>query len=156
MKPILAFLICLLALLGCEADNLDQPSEALAATDYPEGFCYDLSGSWEMISMKVTTPDTSYAVDQLEQPTLKVLNETHWMFIRQSAEEFVFAQGGPYKIEDGAYTEIVGYSAEPGNIDQEYVFECRLEGDSLWHHRGDLGNMFVDEVWRRVESEESM
>ena len=139
----------LLVFTGCQSEAVQQVAEALPVNS--GGVCEDLSGSWEMISMTVTTPDTSYTQDETEIPTLKVLNETHWMFIRQSADEFVFAQGGPYHLEEGAYTEIVGYSAEPGNIDQEYSFNCRIEGDSLWYHEGNLGGgTYVDEIWRRV------
>ena len=100
--------------------------------------------------MEVTTPDSTYEQDYTEVPTLKILNRSHWMFIRQSAETFIFAQGGPYTLEDGVYTEIVGYSADPNNVGKEYVFECGLQGDSLWYHKGDLGGIYVDEVWRRV------
>lgn len=151
MKWIFLPLLVGVVLTGCEYDP-----DTAAASDHPEGYCDDLSGSWEMVSMTVTTADTTYTQDESEIPTLKVLNDTHWMFIRQSADEFVFAQGGRYRLEDGVYTEIVDYSAEPGNIGQEYVFECRLEGDSLWYHKGDLGSLAVDEVWRRVESEQAM
>ena len=140
----------LLLLLGCEYADSDTPPAAVADVAYPEGYCNDLSGSWEMVSMTVTTADTIYTQDQSQIPTLKVINDTHWMFIRQSAEEFIFAQGGQYRLEDGKYTEIVDYSAEPGNISKEYTFECELLDDS-WYHKGDLGNMFVDEVWQRVQ-----
>lgn len=146
MKSAICLICCTLAVIGAVHAQPDLSSEALPGQET----CTDLNGSWEMISMTVTTPDSVYTQDESEVPTLKILNDTHWMFIRQSAQEFVFAQGGTYRLEDGVYTEIVGYSAEPGNIGSEYVFECRLEGDSLWHHKGDLGSMFVDEVWRRV------
>ena len=145
--------LLLLLLLGCEYTDSDIPPAAVAEETHPDGYCDDLSGSWEMVSMTVTTTDSIYTQDQTQIPTLKVLNGTHWMFIRQSAEEFIFAQGGQYRLEDGVYTEIVDYSAEPGNISNEYVFECELIDDS-WYHRGDLGNMFVDEVWQRVEVSE--
>ncbi len=145
------FSVCAFLIAGCIPTT--TPPDAVAEVVHPEGYCDDLSGSWEMVSMTVTTPDTIYTQDQSEVPTLKVLNDTHWMFIRQSAEAFVFAQGGRYALEDGKYTEIVEYSAEPGNIDQAYAFECELLDDS-WYHRGDLGGTFVDEIWQRVEAEE--
>ncbi len=126
-------LLCLFCLsllsFGCENSAPEVPPVAEAIT-YPEGYCHDLSGSWEMVSMTVTTADSIYTQDQTEIPTLKVINDTHWMFIRQSADEFIFAQGGPYHLENGQYTEIVGYSAEPENINQEYVIESELIDDS--------------------------
>ena len=143
---LIAFLLS--ASVGCATGT--TPDQA-TAENVPEGYCDNLTGSWEMISMDVITPDSSYTQGAEEAPTLKILNDTHWMFIRQSSERFVFAQGGPFRLEEGKYIEEVGYSAEPGNVGREYVFECRLEGDSLWHHKGDLGGVIVDETWRRVQ-----
>jgi hypothetical protein len=150
MKTNRLFFFCaflLSASVGCAADT--KPEQA--TEQHPEGYCDNLNGSWEMISMNVTTADSSYTQGADEAPTLKILNDTHWMFIRQSAERFVFAQGGPFRLEEGKYYEEVGYSAEPGNVGNVYTFECRLEGDSLWHHKGDLGGIVVDETWRRVQ-----
>lgn len=105
MKSAICLICCTLAVIGAVHAQPDLSSEALPGQET----CTDLNGSWEMISMTVTTPDSVYTQDESEVPTLKILNDTHWMFIRQSAQEFVFAQGGTYRLEDGVYTEIVGY-----------------------------------------------
>lgn len=148
MKSLVLFTCTLCLFAGCEYYT-EPPADATADSAMPEGYCDDLTGSWQMVSMTVTTADSIFTLDETQTPTLKVLNESHWMFIRQSSDEFIFAQGGPYRLEDGVYTEVVAYSAEPENINQEYVFECELIDDA-WYHKGDLGGMFVDEIWQRV------
>ena len=51
-------LICVAFLCaGCEYYT-SPPVDAEAGDGLPEGFCEDLSGSWEMVSMTVTTPDS--------------------------------------------------------------------------------------------------
>ena len=128
-------------------------SEAAASED--AGPCPSVIGSWELVSIAETAEALSGQFesdpDYQQSPTLKILNETHWMFIRQSAEAFVHSQGGRYSLQPGGfYTEYVEYSAIPENVGQSFQFECRLEGDSLWHHVGGQGDARYDEVWRRV------
>ena len=149
----LCFSCLLLFSFGCNINPSEMPPVVEAVT-YPEGYCNDLNGSWEMVSMTVTTADSIYTQDQTEIPTLKIINDTHWMFIRQSADEFIFAQGGRYRLEEGKYIETVGYSAEPENINKEYVFDCEVIDDS-WYHKGDLGSMFVDEIWQRISLDDT-
>lgn len=133
-----------------EGDAADMEAAAM------DDVCPSLVGSWELISIADDSPaltgefesDPNYQ----EAPTLKVLNNTHWMFIRQSSESFIHAQGGRYTLESGGfYTEYVDYSAIPGNVGKSFSFECRLEGDSLWHHHGGQGDTRYREVWRRVD-----
>jgi hypothetical protein len=129
-----------------------KPQEEVAAVIRPvsgSAASCDLLGSWEMVSMKMVTSDSTVEYDESERPTLKVLNGTHWMFIRQSGDRFIFAQGGRYTLEGDTYTETVEYSADPANIGQSYTFTCSVEGEN-WHHRGGLGNVQYDELWRRV------
>ncbi|GIV62397.1 MAG: hypothetical protein KatS3mg044_1263 [Rhodothermaceae bacterium] len=149
--------LLLMSLTGC-----NDPSSNAGATASPEDAsamdledpCPSLVGSWELVSIEEDSPaltgefesDPNYQV----APTLKILNDTHWMFIRQSADNFIHAQGGRYTLHDGIYTEMVEYSAIPGNVGLDFTFECRLEGDSLWYHTGGLGDHRYQEVWRRV------
>ena len=118
--------------------------------------CPSLVGTWELVEIRESagalTGEFSSDPDYQEAPTLKLLNETHWMFIRQSADQFVHAQGGRYSLEPGGfYTEFVEYSAITANVGEQFSFECQLEGDSLWHHVGGIGDTRYDEIWRRVQ-----
>lgn len=151
----LAFLVILAPAACRDASNGEAgvDASALRAGDGP---CPSLVGSWELVSIADSAPALSgeFESDPNYQPapTLKILNDTHWMFIRQSAEQFVHAQGGRYTLEPGGlYTENVAYSAIPENVGQSFEFECVLEGDSLWHHKGGQGDTRYDELWRRVE-----
>lgn len=145
--------LVVLAVVGCAetADETDVASSEEAVTDP----CPDLMGSWELVQIQESALALSGEFesdpDYQQAPTLKILNDTHWMFIRQSAQQFVHAQGGRYTLEPGGfYTEHVEYSAIPENVGQSFSFECTLEGDSLWHHVGGQGDARYDEVWRRV------
>ena len=152
----LAFLL-ILSLSAC-GDMPDEEAGSMneaAAARTVEGPCPSVVGSWELVSIAETagalTGEFESDPDYQQAPTLKILNETHWMFIRQSADQFVHSQGGRYALEPGGfYTEYVEYSAIPENVGQSFEFECKLEGDSLWHHVGGQGDARYDEVWRRV------
>ena len=152
---IVAFALLLTLFLSACGDTSGGDSGAPAmATNVVEGPCPNLIGSWELVSIADDAPalqgsdtDPVYAFGK----TLKILNASHWMFIRQLDDGLIHAQGGRYTLEPGGfYTESVGYSALPSNVGMNFNFECRLEGDSLWHHIGGLGDARYDEVWRRV------
>lgn len=148
-------LLLILSLAACGDTSGGDAGAPAMATKTVEGPCPSLVGSWELVSIADDAPalqgsDTD-PVYQLAK-TLKILNETHWMFIRQLDDDLIHAQGGRYTLEPGGfYTESVGYSALPSNIGKNFTFECQLEGDSLWHHIGGLGDARYNEVWRRVE-----
>ena len=150
---LLPALIFVLALTGCaDAPEAEYGDDAMDTSSDP---CPSLVGSWELVSIQETASALSGEFasdpDYRQAPTLKVLNETHWMFIRKTAESFVHAQGGRYALESGGfYTEYVEYSAIPENVGQSFQFECRVEGDSLWHHVGGQGDTRYNEKWRRV------
>ncbi len=159
LPVIVAFAFLLILSLNACGDapggEAGASAESMAATDVVEGPCPSLIGSWELVSIAETAAALSGEFesdpDYQQAPTLKILNGSHWMFIRQSADEFVHSQGGRYSLEPGGfYTEYVEYSAIPENVGQSFAFECVLEGDSLWHHRGGQGDTRYDEVWRRV------
>lgn len=146
----MALLLLLAACGGAESDE-EMATDAQAMED----LCPSVAGSWELIDIRdnalALSGDFESDPDYQEAPTLKILNDTHWMFIRQSADQFVHSQGGRYSLEAGGfYTEYVEYSAIAENVGQSFAFECRLEGDSLWHHVGGQGDTRYDEIWRRV------
>ena len=154
MKSLVSVLLILLLIVGC-AETDDTADSAMDETGTVDELCPSVLGTWELVSIEETSSALSGEFesdpDYQEAPTLKVINETHWMFIRQAADRFVHAQGGRYSLEPGGfYTEHVEYSAIPQNVDESFRFECRIEGDSLWHHVGGQGDARYDELWRRV------
>ncbi|MDE2826500.1 MAG: hypothetical protein OXL40_04200 [Bacteroidota bacterium] len=75
--------------------------------------CPNLVGSWELVEIRESAGALSGEFesdpDYQEAPTLKVVNSTHWMFIRQTAGSFVHAQGGRYTLDSlGQYTDVCG------------------------------------------------
>ncbi len=156
--PVFVLTLVILSVSACgEAADVDavDPAPVPEVAAAAQGPCPSLLGSWELVSISDDSPALTgeFATDPNYQiaPTLKVLNETHWMFIRQSSESFIHAQGGRYTLDpSGVYTEYVEYSAIPGNVGQEFEFDCELEGDSLWQHMGGQGDTRYNEVWRRV------
>ena len=100
MKAPTVFALTLLVLFAFSACG--DSSEGNSAGGDPEAArtvdpCPSLLGSWELVSIAETAPALSGAFESdpnyQESPTLKILNETHWMFIRQSAESFIHSQG---------------------------------------------------------------
>ena len=116
-----------------------------------------LVGTWEMVSQRQIYPDTTLDRGKFLGPSYKILNETHFAFGRQTivggvVEDDVYAGGGRYEY-DGAskYVEHVEYHESAPTVGLTIEFHCRLEGDSLWYHTGQIGNMRLEEVWRRVK-----
>lgn len=107
-----------------------------------------LEGAWELREATYMTPDTSMA---MEEPLTKILTATHFAFGRQG-DEGPFAGGGRYEFDGETYTEIVQYHIDSEALGETLTFEAELEGDSLWYHRGSVGeNLQLEEVWERIE-----
>lgn len=158
---LLSMIVALVTLGACGNSTSDTPSDSDTASSNggstlsdANDACPSLVGSWELISIAESSPalSGSFETDPDYQiaPTLKILNETHWMFIRQSSDQFIHSQGGHYTLDGDTYTETVEFSAIPSNVGKSFTFECHLEGDSLWHHVGGIGDSRYDESWRRV------
>lgn len=110
----------------------------------------ELEGTWEMVSQMLIYPDST--VDRTAQTpyTIKILNSTHWAFGRQLVDgEEVFAGGGWYEFDGETYTEHIVYHSG-GLAGQSVNFEARIDGDT-WHHRGNLGEFVIEEVWTRMK-----
>lgn len=115
-----------------------------------------LVGTWEMVSQRQIYPDTTLDRGKFLGPSYKILNATHFAFGRQTivggvVEDDVYAGGGRYEYDGAnAYTEYVEYHESAPTVGLTIEFHCRLEGDTLWYHTGQIGNMRLEEVWRRV------
>ncbi len=116
-----------------------------------------LVGTWEMVSQRSIYPDTTIDRGRYLGPSYKMLNDTHFAFGRQQiingvVEDDVYAGGGRYKFDgDSAYTEYIEYHESAPNVGLTVKFKARLVGDSLWYHTGQIGQMRLEEVWRRVK-----
>jgi hypothetical protein len=87
----------------------------------------------------------------MEESMVKVLSASHFAFGRQG-EEGPFAGGGRYEYDGETYTEIVEYHIDSEALNETLTFEVELEGDSIWTHRGSVGeDLRLEEVWHRIE-----
>ena len=116
-----------------------------------------LVGTWEMLSQRQIYADTTLDRGRYLGPSYKILNDTHFAFGRQTiiqgvVEDDVFAGGGRYEYDgDTTYVEHIEYHESAPNVGLTITFSCKLQGDSLWFHAGQLGQARLEEVWRRVD-----
>ena len=104
-----------------------------------------------MVDATYTDADTTTTLQLQDVRQTKILTASHFAFGRQQ-EEGAFAGGGKYLYEEGNYMEIIDFHSNSDLIGDTLVFECRLEGDSLWYHTGQIGeNFLLTELWRRVD-----
>ena len=110
-----------------------------------------LEGSWRLIKQTLVYPDTTIIRDTVPAST-KILNSTHFSWGYQTDDgEDVLAGGGRYELKNGTtYIEHIDYHTSPPLVGMALEFEAEIEGDSLWHHTGRIGNFVLKEVWRRI------
>lgn len=110
-------------------------------------------GAWEVASLTFTDPDGTVRVIEIKDPPgLKILSESHWVFVEMTGveENPTSGGGGTYTVEGTVYTEHVDYHAAQGFIGETISFECRVEGDQ-WYQTGLLPDgVLLEEVYRRA------
>lgn len=112
-----------------------------------EGKRGPLEGAWEMVSATYTLADSTYDPGFTQT---KILTAEHFSFGRQT-DTGALSGGGRYSLDGATYTETIDYHYNASHVGKSLSFEARLEGDSVWHHSGQIGeNYHIYEVWRRV------
>ena len=126
---------------------------AQALPDSTEAPSNPLIGTWEMISQKVISPDTTVDRTGTLGRRIKILNDTHfafgWMVSEDTDDEEVYGGGGRYTFEGDQYIEHIEFHSSVPLIGQSIAFDVRLD-DDLWYHTGRVGDSMLEEVWRRV------
>jgi hypothetical protein len=141
--------IALAAIMAVPTSAQNMPAESDGT--------YALVGTWEMVSQREVYPDTTIDRGRFLGPSYKILNKTHFAFGRQRiiggvVQDDVFAGGGRYSFDGkSSYVEYVEYHESAPNVGLTIEFDCQLQGDSLWYHTGTIGEMRLEEVWKRVE-----
>lgn len=126
-----AVLIAAVFLAGCEIESKRGP----------------LEGAWEMVSATYTLADSTYDPGFTQT---KILTAEHFSFGRQT-DTGALSGGGRYSLDGETYTETIDYHYNASHVGKTLSFEARLEGDSIWHHSGQIGeNYHIYEVWERV------
>ena len=126
---------------------------AQSPIDSTETMSNPLIGTWEMISQKIISADTTVDRTATLGRRIKILNDTHfafgWMVNVDDDDEEVYGGGGRYTYDGDHYTEHIEFHSSTPLIGQSIAFEARIE-DDLWYHRGRIGESMLEEVWRRV------
>ena len=93
-----------------------------------------IEGTWEMISGKLSTPDTTYLfpiTDHDQQ--IKMISRTHFVWISQdtSRKDVYGFGGGKYTLDGDKYTEHIEIFYDPIWIGKSITFTMKVEGDTL-------------------------
>lgn len=116
----LLLLIFSLFLLGCYKEK--EPS---------------IVGTWELISAKTITKDSTFSSVRPNEKMIKIINNTHFSFLRHDLNKgkdslaTYVAGGGTYTFKNGKYTEyleFLNYREWEGN---EFHFNAKIANDTL-------------------------
>jgi hypothetical protein len=114
-----------------------------------------LVGSWELLSHRLVSPDTTVVADMSTLRSIKILSHTHFAYVSTTKTQdttIVGAGAGTYSFNDKKYIETLEQSSYPVMVGKVYDFTHLVEGDT-WTHIGDLEdfNVRIEEVWRRLK-----
>jgi hypothetical protein len=98
-----------------------------------------MEGTWELLSeTKIEDGDTTFTEASKEIPMIKVLNGTHFSFLRHdlvkgkdSATALFVAGGGRYELKDDQYTEFLEYCSARDWENNTFHFTVTVDGDHL-------------------------
>ena len=91
-------------------------------------------GTWEMISAKWSTPDTTMFFPASDYDRQIMMNSrTHTLWIRQdtSRQDAGGFGGGKYALEGDKYTELIETFFNPKCIGKWYTATMKVKGDTL-------------------------
>lgn len=127
---------CLLLMTGvilCSACSSGIENEQTQDKQLP------IIGTWKLISgVTVEGKDTTFSDYTENQETIKIINETHFSFLRhdltkgQDSSTLLFvAGGGKYELNENKYTEHLSYCNYRSWEGHTFEFELILTGDTL-------------------------
>jgi hypothetical protein len=93
-----------------------------------------IEGTWEMISGKYSTPDTTtlFPVSDHER-MIKIISKKHFVFVNQdtSRKDYYGFGGGKYTLDGDNYTEHLELFSYPNWIGESVTFTMKVKGDTL-------------------------
>jgi len=116
MKIKLLFIGLLLFFISCSQKNEDQ-----------------LLGTWKLLSSETIRTNTT-VVDTLPgQIMLKIINETHFSFLRHDLDsnQVFVAGGGTYNLTDDKYTENLDFCNYREWENHKFDFNIKITNDTL-------------------------
>ena len=123
---------------------------------------HPLEGTWEQISAKWTSPDTTtFNLATDNERNLLVFSRTHTMWIYQDTSQtdgYGFG-GGKYTLEGENYTEYLEIYYDPKMIGKSVNYTWKVKGDTLKvsgihpYKKWGLGeyDLQLDEVYKRID-----
>ncbi len=126
MKSKIALSIIIITALSCQ----QKPKESSALP---------VTGTWELVSeTKITNTDTTFAASNKDQQMIKMLNDTHFSFLKHdlnkgkdtAAATFV-AGGGRYTLKGNEYTEQLDYCNAREWEGNSFTFNITIQNDTL-------------------------
>lgn len=111
-----------------------------------------LIGTWELASYKYTLPDTVITGNGANFTSIKIVTPKFFVYIGQTmpSKEFKRAGGGRYMVNGEVLQELMMFSSIQNMLDKTFVYKCVVKEDT-WYHAGKINDIFVEEVWKRVE-----
>jgi hypothetical protein len=109
-------------------------------------------GTWEYVEGKYATEAGYVSATAPELTSVKIVSENHFSYITQKKGKFLYAGGGPYKLENNHFIETVAYGNVESLLGKTMAFSYKIEGD-LWHHTlHENGKLVESEIWKRVNT----
>jgi len=121
-----------------------------------------LQGTWELLSeTKIEGNDTTFSIIPADQRMIKMLNETHFAFLRHdlskgtdSAKATFVGGGGTYKLVGDKYSEHLEYFNIRAWENNDFEFTVDIKNDTLTQQGREkvegLADRIIIEKYRRV------
>jgi hypothetical protein len=97
-----------------------------------------IQGTWELLSeTKIENGDTTYSEASKAQPMIKIINKTHFAFLRHDLKQgkdstaLFVAGGGRYALKDHEYTEYLDYFISREWENNTFHFTVSVKNDTL-------------------------
>lgn len=98
-----------------------------------------IEGTWELLSeTKIEKSDTTFTPAAKNQRMIKIINKTHFAFLRHdlnggkdSTNAIYVAGGGTYDFKDGAYTEHLEFLNFREWENHDFHFTVKIQNDTL-------------------------
>lgn len=100
---------------------------------------HPIEGTWKLLSeTKIEKGDTTFTRASADIPMVKILNQTHFTFLRHdlkkgqdSTSSLFVAGGGRYELEGDQYTEYLEYCSAREWENNTFHFTLTIDNDTL-------------------------
>ncbi len=127
--------IACITLISILAMSCNKPQSA--SDSKPEAL--PIEGTWELLSeTKIEKGDTTFTPAAKSQRMIKIINSTHFAFLRHdlnggkdSTAAIYVAGGGTYTLKDSAYTEHLEFLNFREWENHDFHFTVKIQNDTL-------------------------